>query len=193
MAVNLKIKHRVNTIEQLLATESKLGVEIDLRPYSDQIILNHEPFESGVNIKDFLAHYRHAFIILNTKSEGMEMHLLKMMEAQGIDNFFFLDLSLPYLVKTIKLGCKKVAVRFSEYEPLEFVSKFEGKAEWVWIDCFTKNILSENAYKYLSRHFKTCIVSPELQGHPLSWIDDFKSAFAHFKLDAVCTKHPELW
>jgi hypothetical protein len=123
----------------------------------------------------------------------MESRLLEMMKVNGIEDFFFLDLSLPFLVKTIKSGCSKVAVRFSEYEPLEFVSKFAGKADWVWIDCFTKNILDEQAYNYLSKHFKLCIVSPELQGHPLSWIDDFIKAYGNFTIDAVCTKRPELW
>ncbi len=193
MEIRLKIKHRINTIEQLAATDKHIGVELDLRPYDDRIILHHDPFVPGEKFEDYLAHYHHSFIILNTKAEGMETRLLKMMEARNIQNFFFLDLSLPFLVKTIKAGCSKVAVRFSEYEPLEFVSKFEGKAEWVWIDCFSKNVLSEKVYDYLSRHFKLCIVSPELQGHPLSWIDDFKSAFRNFKIDAVCTKHPELW
>ncbi len=193
MELKLKIQHRVNTIEQLKATSKNLGVELDLRPYNDRIILHHDPFVKGDDFEEYLRHYHHSFIILNTKAEGMEMRLLEMMKARGIEDFFFLDLSLPFLVKTIKSGCSKVAVRFSEYEPLEFISKFEGKADWVWVDCFTKNILDKNAYSYLSRHFRLCIVSPELQGHPVNWIDDFKKAYDNFTLDAVCTKHPELW
>jgi len=193
MDIKLKIQHRVNTIDQLKATGKNHGVELDLRPYNSGIILHHEPFVKGDDFEEYLAHYNHSFIILNTKAEGMETRLLEMMKDRDIDDFFFLDLSLPFLVKTIKSGCSKVAVRFSEYEPLEFVSKFEGKADWVWVDCFTRNMLDARSYDYLRRHFKLCIVSPELQGHPVSWIDDFKSSFRNYVLDAVCTKRPELW
>jgi len=63
----------------------------------------------------------------------------------------------------------------------------------VWVDCFTKNILTSEAYQYLKTYFKICIVSPELQGHPKEWIADFKQAFDGFEIDAVCTKFPELW
>jgi hypothetical protein len=31
----------------------------------------------------------------------------------------------------MKKGVTKIAVRFSEFEPLEFVMKFSGKVEWV--------------------------------------------------------------
>jgi hypothetical protein len=123
----------------------------------------------------------------------MEQRLMQLMDKYNVSDYFFLDLSLPFLIKTVKSGCKKVAVRFSEYEPIEFVSKFEGLAEWVWVDCFSSNILDSNNYNYLKKHFKICIVSPELQGHPIEWISDFKNQFTNFEIDAVCTKEPSLW
>lgn len=187
------IQHRINTKDQLALVSPEYGIEIDLRANNNDIILHHDPFCAGEDFEDFLTQYKHGGIILNTKVEGMETRLIDLMRQFDIDDYFFLDLSLPFLVKTIKSGCHKVAVRFSEYEPLEFVSKFQGLAEWVWVDCFSSNILTPAAYDYLHRHFKICIVSPELQGHPLVWIDDFKNAFIGFEIDAVCTKQPELW
>lgn len=187
------IQHRVNTIDQLTSVASQYGIEIDLRTNNNDIILHHDPFCEGERLEDFLSHYKHSGIILNTKEEGMEQRLIGLMNQFGIEDYFFLDLSLPFLVKTLKNGCLKVAIRFSEYEPLEFVSKFQDWAEWVWVDCFSSNILTPEAYAYLHRHFKICIVSPELQGHPLEWIDNFKESFQRFKIDAVCTKKPELW
>lgn len=147
----------------------------------------------GGHLVNFLNHYKHNGIILNTKEQGMEMCLIQMMNQFDIADYFFLDLSLPFFVKTVKNGCHKVSVRFSEYEPLEFVSKFQDLAEWVWVDCFSSNMLTPSVYDYLHHHFKTCIVSPELQGHPLEWIQDFKKAYEGFELDAVCTKKPDLW
>jgi len=187
------IQHRINTKDQLISVAPEYGIEIDLRANNNDIILHHDPFCAGEDFEDFLTQYKHGGIILNSKVEGMETRLIDLMRQFDIDDYFFLDLSLPFLVKTIKSGCHKVAVRFSEYEPLEFVSKFQGLAEWVWVDCFSSNILTPAAYDYLHRHFKICIVSPELQGHPLVWIDNFKKVFIGFEIDAVCTKKPELW
>ena len=186
-------KHRINTKADLLATSHEYGIELDLRTEGDDIILHHDPFCDGELFTDFLKSYEHSGIILNTKTEGMETRLITMMEDHGIADYFFLDLSLPFLVKTIKNGCSKVAVRFSEYEPIAFVEKFKGQAEWVWVDCFSKNILTSEAYGVLKQYFKLCIVSPELQSHPVEWINEFRTAFSGFQIDAVCTKKPELW
>lgn len=193
MIIKSLIKHRVNTIEMLKETPSYYGIEFDLRPYNDKIVMHHDPFVQGDDFSAYLDEYHHEIAILNTKAEGMEGGLIQMMAERSIDNYFFLDLSIPFLVKTIKGGCSKVAIRFSEFEPIEFVSKFAGMAEWVWVDCFTKNTLTENAYHYLKQHFKICVVSPELQAHPYTWINDFKTAYNNFEIDAVCTKVPELW
>jgi hypothetical protein len=189
----LLINHRINTVEQLINTPQQYGVELDLRDNGTDIILHHDPFTPGEIFDDYLKQYKHQLIILNTKCEGLEQALIKLMDKHGITDYFFLDLSIPFLIKTVKNGYTKVAIRFSEYEPLEFVKVFEGKAEWVWVDCFTKNILTPEAYAYLKQHFKICIVSPELQGHPLEWINDFKTAFSDFEIDAICTKQPDLW
>ena len=49
-----KIIHRVNSIEQLKKTPNKFGVEIDLRSNQRELILSHDPSDSGENFKDFL-------------------------------------------------------------------------------------------------------------------------------------------
>jgi hypothetical protein len=193
MTIKTFIRHRVNTIAELSALDPALGVELDLRNALNRIILNHEVFEDGDDFKEYLKTYRHNTLILNTKTDGLEDALIALMEEHGIDNYFFLDTTIPTTVKYARKGFKKIAVRFSEYEPLSFVEQYEGKTEWVWVDCFTRNILGQQAYAYLKQHFKICIVSPELQAHPLEWIADFKHAFADFELDAVCTKRPDLW
>lgn len=186
-------KHRINTIADLALTSKELGVELDIRTNGKNLILHHDPFETGDLFAMYLQNYSHSGIILNTKEEGLESSLIDMMQEYSIDDYFFLDLSLPFLIKTINKGCKKVAVRYSEYEPIEYVKKFEGLAEWVWVDCFNKNILREDVLDYLKLHFKICLVSPELQSHPVEWIEEFKLAYKNFDIDAVCTKQPSLW
>jgi len=189
----LKIAHRINTIAHLQNTPIEYGVELDLRPDGNKIIIHHDPFTDGEDFEDWLKFYKHSLIILNSKAEGMEERLLALMEKYQIKSYFFLDLSLPFLIKNMKKGVSKIAVRFSEYEPLEFVMKFAGKVEWVWVDCFTDLPLNHENYKILKKHFKLCLVSPELQGFDLSRIEEFKTKLKDMPIDAVCTKRPDLW
>lgn len=189
----LLIKHRINSIEQLIATPPEYGVELDLRYEGSKIIINHEPFATGELFEKYLEFYHHQLIILNVKSEGIEAETLRLLKKFNIRNYFFLDLSLPYLVKYMKLGERKIAVRFSEFEPIEFVLKFKDKLEWIWVDCFTELPLDSDSYKVLKQYFKICLVSPELQGHPVEKITGFKKIIRNFTIDAVCTKRPELW
>jgi len=189
----LKIVHRVNTVKKLKTVPEEYGIELDLRPQGDRIILHHDAFEQGEDFEEFLEHYKHKFLILNTKSEGMEDRLLELMQKHNIQDYFFLDLSLPYLVKYSKRGIKNIAVRFSQYEPLEFCLKFKDLVNWVWVDCFEDNILDEASYKILSEHFKLCLVSPELQAKPVEDIARFKQELEGFEIAAVCTKQPDLW
>jgi len=43
----LKIAHRINTISQLQNNHTEYGVELDLRPDGDKIIIHHDPFTEG--------------------------------------------------------------------------------------------------------------------------------------------------
>lgn len=189
----LKIAHRINTIAQLKATPPEYGVELDLRPDGNKIIIHHDAFAQGEDLEEWLKHYHHSMIILNTKAEGMEERILALMEKHKIKDYFFLDLSLPFLIKYMRKGVSKLAVRFSEYEPIEFVMKFAGKVEWVWVDCFTHLPLNQSNYQELKKHFKLCLVSPELQGNDLGMIEKFKEQLRGMDIDAVCTKQPQLW
>ena len=187
------IQHRINSIEGLENVSQKYGIEIDIRIYNNEIILNHEPFESGVTFDTFLQHFKHSFLIINMKCDGPEEIIIKKLKENSIKNFFFLDCSIPRTINLIKKDCNKISIRYSKYEPVEFVMKFRNKAEWVWIDCFDKFELSEEDYDTIKEHFKICLVSPELQEHPIEMIDKFKKLSKNMTFDAICTKYPELW
>ncbi len=189
----IKIAHRINTVEQLSQVSPEYGIELDLRYEGENLIMHHDPFVTGELFEDLLKAYKHRFIILNVKTEGIEAEVLRLLEKYQIENYFFLDLSLPYLIKYMRKGEKNIAVRFSEYEPIEFVMSFKDKVEWVWVDCFTKLPLDDHSYELLKKHFKICLVSPELQGHSLERIQEFKAQLADKPIDAVCTKKPDLW
>jgi|TARA_B110000438_G_scaffold34332_1_gene34153 hypothetical protein len=187
------IQHRINSIEGLENVSQQYGIEIDIRIYNNEIILNHEPFESGVTFDTFLQHFKHSFLIINMKCDGPEEIIIKKLKENSIKNFFFLDCSIPRTINLIKKDCNKISIRYSKYEPVEFVMKFRNKAEWVWIDCFDKFELSEEDYDTIKEHFKICLVSPELQEHPIEMIDKFKKLSKNMTFDAICTKYPELW
>lgn len=191
------IQHRVNTVDQLISTPSEYGVEIDIRTNAGKLILHHDPFEHGCAFEEWLDCYKHKTIILNVKEEGLETEILKLMKDRNIEDFFFLDQSIPFLLKTSTLGEKRSAVRVSEYEGLHCAHTFSNLVDWAWVDCFKEfSIDKESALELKTLGYKLCIVSPELQGrdpehevpHIRKIINDFD-----FNVDSVCTKRPDLW
>ncbi len=190
------IHHRRNTINLLKAVNSDLGVEVDVRSFGKKIIINHDPFQESINFEDWLVYYNHKLLILNVKEEGLEKPLLFLMKKYKIKNFFFLDQSFPSLVKTILSGEKRTSIRVSEYESIETALKLCGKAEWVWVDFFNYFPLDYQSFSKLKQaKFKLCLVSPELQGHHYSKVDNLKNKLKNMSInfDAVCTKNPNLW
>ena len=189
----LIVKHRINSIQTLKQIPEIHGIEIDVRDSHGKICLAHDPYDHGERLENFLKFYRHAFLIVNTKSDGLEMDVLRMLKRRSVQKFFFLDVAPPTLIRLVRQGISQIAVRFSEYEPIESCFALSGKVDWVWVDCFNFLPLNAKNYKRLKRHFKICLVSPELQTHPVSWIRQFKCSCAHFEIDAVCTDFPNLW
>lgn len=191
------IRHRRNTLAELRATPSKLGVEVDIRSAGRRLIIHHDAFEPGEDFEAWLAEYRHGTLILNVKEEGLEARLLGLMRAAGIERFFFLDQSFPFLLKTARAGEARCAVRVSEFEAIESALALQGLVQWVWVDCFSKFPLDAQAAKRLrAAGFKLCLVSPELQGRDAELeIPALRTQLAAFELeaDAVCTKVPLLW
>ena len=189
----LYIAHRVNTSEQLRNVPPEYGVEIDLRDSGRRLILQHDPFGDGEDFADWLAHYRHALLILNIKSERIEPRVLELLRRHGVGDYFLLDCSFPMIRLLSDQGERRIAVRFSEFEPLEAALSLAGRVDWAWIDCFTRMPLTPRTYERLRASFKLCAVSPELQGRPVESIAEYAEALQPYAMDAVCTKHPATW
>jgi len=186
------IAHRRNLIDELVATPVECGVEVDIRSYDSELVIHHEPFNNGVKFSEWIKAYRHKTLILNVKEEGLEDRLLCIMAEQRIDDFFFLDQSFPFLIKTSSGGERRCAVRVSEFESVQTALSLSGKIEWIWLDCFAGFRTTCAEWNMLKeRDFKICLVSPELQGR---W-DEHEILATRRKLldwdaepDAVCTK-----
>ena len=189
----IAVAHRINTAAQLRAVPREYGVEIDLRDRGERLILQHDPFKDGENFEDWLHDYHHRLLILNIKSERIEHRVLELLPRFYVSDYFFLDSSFPMLQLLSLKGERRIAVRFSEIEPIEQCLALAGKVEWVWVDCFTRMPLDPNSHARLREHFKLCAVSPELQGRPIETIANYAAELRPYPVDAVCTKAPAQW
>jgi len=190
------IIHRVNTIQQLKKISPQFGTEIDIRVWGSDLILNHEPFEKGEKLIDYLDEYENGTLILNIKEAGIEdavLHLVK--QRPQIKSYFLLDVEFPYLYRASRQGEKNIAIRFSEDESIETVKKYVGKVNWVWIDTNTQLPIS-NENKAILDNFKKCLVCPERWGRPEEIINYRKEiSLMNFELNAVMSskKYCDLW
>lgn len=191
------IAHRRNTLDKLIQTDIKYGVEVDIRSYKNDLVIHHDPFQSGENFEKWLGFFKHKTLILNIKEEGLEQRILHLMKKYNIEDFFFLDQSFPFLVKWAKAGEKRSAVRVSEFESIKTALSLSKRISWVWLDCFNKFPINKKEFDKLKKaDFKICLVSPELQGRePNEEISLFSDIIQKDKLliDAICTKRIDLW
>ena len=176
------IIHRVNSIKKLNTIPPKFGVEVDVRTSRNQLILNHEPFQGGDLLCDYLEHFRHAFIILDIKEEGIEKKVIELCKIYGIKNYFLLGVSFPFMFLFSREGVENMAVRYSEFEDIETCLALRNRVVWIWADTFTKNPLNKDAVDRLKQNgFKICFVSPERWGRP----HDIKNCIHSFMEDSI--------
>ena len=185
------IAHRINTLKELETLPSEYGVELDLRDNSDGIYIQHNPFENGEDFERYLMRYHHGTMILNVKSEGIELQILKLLKEYGVKSYFFLDSSFPMIWKLSNDGEKNIALRVSEAEGLDTPRSMAGRVNWIWVDCFTKiPVDKEQAMELKDLGYRLCMVSPELEGRPediVSYKEQIRGMGIEF--DAVCTKY----
>lgn len=210
---NIKlIAHRMNSLEQLKRCSQNFGVEIDIRNHGSELIVTHDPFDlNGPKLQDWLVAYRHNFLIVNVKEEGLEVPILSLLETNNVKDYFILDETLPYMRKFALSGLENFAVRYSEIESVETainlqieLQKYERNIAWVWCDTFNGLPPSEVDIQALRDvGIKICQVSPELHfvDNPSVW--EYKINNFHQRLtqcdstvvwpDMICTKCPEIW
>ncbi len=191
------VSHRRNTLSQLRDTAPEFGVEVDIRSHGERLIIHHDAFVDGEDFETWLGGYRHRLLILNVKEEGLEDRLIALMRAHGIEDWFFLDQSFPFLVRTARGGESRCAVRVSEFESIDTAMSLTGKVKWIWVDCFTRFPLDGvQAARLHEAGFRLCLVSPELQGRDAATeIPALRALLEREGIvaDAVCSKEPALW
>jgi len=186
----LYIAHRVNTIKELINIPIEYGIEVDIRDFGDQLILSHDPYKNGECLDEYLKYYKHSFIILNIKSEGIEWNVIKLLQKYEIDNYFFLDSSFPMIYKLLNHNECKIAIRYSEFEGMDTLRNMKKRPLFVWVDCFTKFPLSLHDFNEIKEMgMKICYVSPELQNQPEK-ILEYKNLIIthHLFPNMICSK-----
>jgi hypothetical protein len=188
------VAHRINTIEQLDNIPKRYGVEIDVRQGDHRLVLSHDNldnFDEELSFTSFLESFKHTFLIVNIKTDGIEEEILDNLIYHKIENYFLLDCSFPTIVNLTSQGVKNIAVRYSEYESIFTVLNMKDKVKWVWVDCFTKMPMTKHEYDVLKLGgFKICVVSPELQSQEEK-IEEYRDFFIKNDIipDMICTKY----
>ena len=157
------IIHRINKINKLKKIPQKYGVEIDIRSYKNKLILSHDPYKSGDDLRKYLKNYNHGLLVVNIKESGIEKRVLKEIKKFKIKRYFLLDVEFPYIYKSSRRGFKNSAIRFSEEESIDTVKKYVNLLSYVWIDTFTKLPINKKNIKILDK-FHKCLVSPDRWG-----------------------------
>ena len=194
------IKHRVNTKNGLLETDRSFGIEMDIRSHGNQLVVTHDPFNSHAELfENWIDEYRHGTLVVNVKEEGIEQRVCTTLEEFGVTDYFLLDQSFPFMIKTLISSESRTAARLSDVESIETIVKLREVSgffpDWVWIDCFSgdwRHLEKMLILKALG--IKTCLVSPELQGRNAQGeLDQILGLIDLNDLDAVCTKKPHFW
>ncbi|MBP2657682.1 MAG: hypothetical protein H6Q69_714 [Firmicutes bacterium] len=185
------ISHRVNIKNELKSLNTTYGVEVDLRDdLTGRVYMQHDPFTEGEDFEEYLKAYQHGTMILNVKSERIEHKILMLLKKYKINKYFFLDSSFPMIKLLSDEGEKNIALRFSEFEGLDTLKLMQGKVNWVWVDCFNKLPINHEIYnKIKEMGYKTCLVSPELQGQA-NKIEEYAQYIKKQNIifDTICTK-----
>jgi len=166
----LVIVHRVNVIKDLRKIHPKYGVEIDIRHdnRTGGLYLNHDP-GTGDELEKYtqvFSEQGNRFVIFNMKEAGIETRVIDIARTLGVEDYFLLDVEFPFIYRAAFKGIYdlhgRIAIRFSEIEPIEQALLLKGKFNWVWIDTNTKLPLTQDIYKQLKNAgFKLALVSPD--------------------------------
>ena len=88
------------------------------------------------------------------------------------------------------IGENRIALRYSELEGMDTIRNMAGRADWVWVDCFTRMPLTiEDYHEMKELGYKLCLVSPELEGREED-IETYRDQLQKIGIifDAICVK-----
>jgi hypothetical protein len=192
------IAHRINTIDQLQELSPEYGIEIDVRAYNGRLVLSHDPYEDGDYLEEYLSAVGDRLVVFNIKESGIEDDVIELAARYDVTEYFLLDVEFPYIyMASRESSFTKMAVRFSEAEPIETALANAGYADWVWVDTNTQLPLNGDSYRQLSEAgYQICLVSPGRWGRSEDinpYISELEAQ--GIELDAVMTsvENAKIW
>ena len=177
------------------AFELGLGVELDIRDLSGELVVSHDiPAGQELRFSDFLKLYAefgtHLPLALNIKSNGLQFKLKRLLQTHGAANYFVFDMSIPHTRHYLSQGLKV----FSRQSEIEKTPCFYHEAAGVWLDCFYRDWANEKLVRdHINAGKKVCLVSPELHGrnHDPFWKKIRRISVIGNKNLLMCTDYPE--
>lgn len=141
------------------------GTETDIRDYEGELVISHDiAGKNSISFREFISLYKDTItgigtLALNVKADGLQLKAKSILDAAGISNYFFFDMSIPDMLGYLNNDLRTF-VRYSEYEGLNsLIHRVDG----VWLDGFNHDLVEESLINFiLSLKKKICIVSPEL-------------------------------
>ncbi len=176
------------------AFENGFGIETDIRDHNQEIVISHDMATNvSLPLKELFSLHSlkkyNQVIALNIKADGLQKHLMKLIDKYNITKYFVFDMSIPDMLKYQKSKIK-FYTRMSEYEPSP---NMLDKANGLWIDEFNKNWIDKNIIESIKLK-NICFVSPEIHRKPFKsrW-KDFKNYEKLLKNKnlMLCTDHPQ--
>ena len=167
---SVKEQNRVSSL--IYSLKKGYGVEFDIRDYNSKIMISHDlPNKNSENLENLFKKINDNknCLLMNIKSDGLQIKLKKLLKKYKIRNYFVFDMSIPDTLSYIKFNIKFLT-RISKYEnDLSLVKKSHG----IWLDQFDKNFISFKKINFFYKLNKNIfIVSPELHGR--SYMQNWK-------------------
>lgn len=161
-------KEEKNTMNAFIkAFDRGFGIETDIRDYKGKLIISHDMgTESSIILEELFDVYSHLSnkytLALNTKADGIQDDVLKLLTDYEIDKYFFFDMSVPEMVVYWKKGLHF----FTRHSDIESQCVLYEHADGVWIDSF----FSENWFSgqivnpHINYKKKIGLISAEIHG-----------------------------
>ena len=177
----IEIIHRVNKIENLEKIAFEKGVEIDIRSNNGSLVLSHDVSSKADSFEEFVQSYNHQLLVANIKEAGIEEDVIKILQDNGISNFFLLDTEFPFIIKNHEEYGSVLSLRYSKLESFKTIQNFIGKVKWVWVDTY-KDFKINSEISEVLENFSICLVSPSRWGNEKK-LNYFIEKFSKFNLE----------
>lgn len=189
------INHRVNSSSELVNIPRSEWVEIDLRTFGSEIIVQHEVLSDGELFSSWLNNFDHKGLVLNVKVDGLEVILTKIMKARDLTNYFILDSQPASTYRLPVQITRKIALRMSDLEIPSEMQLLKHRNGWIWLDYFEDPNSLIGLLPNLPETMKICLASPEIVPGSNISISQIVGLLGENlnRISAVATRNPAQW